>query len=129
MTFRLRGAALDGYSPRMVCAEHALHGPQGGVYVTPYKCSVFEADEEDVPVTRFDWVVDDKDLLRVNQTWSCDDGGAEGTRFQSIGELDVKSLLSCSTKSNDYQIGGSTFVESFETCVTKADFEIKGQLQ
>ncbi|KAH8167687.1 hypothetical protein CIB48_g589 [Xylaria polymorpha] len=103
MTFGLRGAALDGYSPRMVCAEPALHGPQGGVYVTPYACGVFEADEADVPVTR--------------------------TRFQSIGELDVKSLLSCSTKSNNYQVGGGTFVESFETCVTKADFEIKGQLQ
>ncbi|KAI0450027.1 hypothetical protein F5B21DRAFT_508610 [Xylaria acuta] len=130
MTFRLLGAALDGYSPRMVCAEPALHGPQGGVYITPYACGVFEADEKDVPVTRFDWVVDGgKDLLRVNQTWSCDDGAAKGTRFQSIGELDVKPLLSCSTKSNDYQIGGGTFVESFETCVTKADFEIKGRLQ
>ncbi|TRX90901.1 hypothetical protein FHL15_008106 [Xylaria flabelliformis] len=129
MTFRLLSKALDDYSPRMVCAEPALHGPQGGVYITPYTCGVFEANENDVPVTKFDWVVDDKNLLRINQTWFCDDATAGGTRFQSIGELDVKPLLSCSTKSNDYQVGGGTFVESFETCITKADFEIKGQLQ
>ncbi|KAI0487746.1 hypothetical protein F4859DRAFT_268397 [Xylaria cf. heliscus] len=139
LTFGLLSAALEDYSPRMVCVESALHGPQGGVYVTPYACGVFEADEGDVPVTRFDWVLDGgSDLLRVNQTWFCDDdgdgdgdgeGASEATRFQSIGELDVKSLLSCSTESDEYQIGGGTFVESFETCVTEADFEIKGRLQ
>lgn len=74
MTFRLTNEALGGYTPRMNCTEPALHGPQGGVYITPYACTVFEANEEDVPVTRFDWVVDGTELLRINQTWFCDDG-------------------------------------------------------
>ncbi|KAI0400909.1 hypothetical protein F4802DRAFT_601546 [Xylaria palmicola] len=129
MTFRLVNEAL-GYSPRMTCTEPALHGPWGGAYITPYACGVFEAVEADVPPTRFDWVVNDQSsLLRINQTWSCDDGGAKGTRFRSIGELDLKPLLSCSTKSNDYPIAGGTYVESYTTCVTKSDFEIKGKLQ
>lgn len=77
MTFRLINEPLD-YSPRMTCTEPTLHGPLGGVYRTPYKCTVFEANEADVPVTEFDWVLDDKSLLRINQTWYCDDGAAEG---------------------------------------------------
>ncbi|KAI0873252.1 hypothetical protein GGS24DRAFT_401528 [Hypoxylon argillaceum] len=127
MTFHLVNEALD-YSPRMTCTEPALHGPSGGVYVTPYKCSVFEANEEDVPVTRFDWVLDSKSLLRVNQTWYCDDAAVQGTRFQSIGELDLNPLLSCSTKSNNYTIAGGVFVETFKTCITESDFEIQGTL-
>ncbi|KAI0419000.1 hypothetical protein F5X98DRAFT_88432 [Xylaria grammica] len=129
MTFRLINEALDDYSPRMTCTERALHGPQGGVYITPYSCTVFEANEADVPPTRFDWVLDDKSLLRVNQTWSCDDGATGETRFQSIGELDIKSLLSCEAKSNNYTIGGGVFVETYTTCVTQSDFDIKGELQ
>ncbi|KAJ2970232.1 hypothetical protein NUW58_g9757 [Xylaria curta] len=109
--------ALD-YSPRM-----------GGVYMTPYTCTVFEANEADVPPTKFDWVLDDKSLLRINQTWSCDDGAATGTRFQSIGDRDIKSLLSCSTLSRNYPIAGGTYVESFETCITTSSFEIKGGLR
>ncbi|KAI1127218.1 hypothetical protein F5Y10DRAFT_243155 [Nemania abortiva] len=128
MTFRLVNQALD-YSPRMICSEKALHGPQGGVYITPYSCDVFEANEEDVPPTRFDWVLDSKSLLRVNQTWYCDDAAIQGTRFQSIGELDLKPLLDCSAKSNSYTIAGGTFVETFTTCVTESDFEIQGTLQ
>jgi hypothetical protein len=77
MTFRLINEAL-GYSPRMFCTEPNLHGPQGGEYITPYACGVFEANEEDVPPTNFDWVLDDKSLLRINQTWYCDDGATKG---------------------------------------------------
>ncbi|KAI0542789.1 hypothetical protein GGR58DRAFT_171195 [Xylaria digitata] len=128
MTFRVINEALD-YSPRMTCTEPALHGPQGGRYITLYSCTIFEANEADVPPTRFDWVLDDKSLLRINQTWYCDDGAAGETRFQSIGDLDIKSLLSCEAKSNNYTIGGGVYVETYTTCVTSADFQIKGELQ
>ncbi|KAI0203342.1 hypothetical protein F4808DRAFT_41253 [Astrocystis sublimbata] len=129
ISFHLLNHALDGYSPRLVCEEKMLHGPLNGVYTTPYKCAVFEANEGDVPVTRFDWIVGgDGDVLRVNQTWFCD-GGGQGTRFQSIGDLDVKPLLDCSSFSHEYEAFGGTYVETFETCDAKADFEIKGQLQ
>ncbi|KAI0425089.1 hypothetical protein F5Y09DRAFT_116145 [Xylaria sp. FL1042] len=128
MTFHLINEALD-YSPRMTCAEPALHGPQGGVYITPYSCDVFEANEEDVPSTKFDWVLDDKSLLRVNQTWYCDDGADGETWYQSIGELDLKSMLSCESKSNNITTGSFTYVETFTTCVTPGDFGIKGVLQ
>ncbi|TGJ84204.1 hypothetical protein E0Z10_g4558 [Xylaria hypoxylon] len=127
MTFRLINEAL-GYSPRMTCTEPALHRPQGGAYITPYSCTVFEANEKDVPPTKFDWVLDNKSLLRINQTWYCDDGAAE-TRFQSIGDRDIKPLLSCEAKSNNYTIGGGVFVETYTTCVTRSDFEIQGGLQ
>ncbi|GAP86677.1 hypothetical protein SAMD00023353_2000520 [Rosellinia necatrix] len=131
LTFGLASRALAGYSPRMACAAPALlPGPRGGVYRTPYACAVFEANEADVPVTEFDWVLDDgRDLLRINQTWYCDDGAANEIRFQSIGERDVKPLLSCSSESRDYEIGGGTFVETFTTCVAEEGFEIEGVLQ
>ncbi|KAI1419744.1 hypothetical protein F5Y12DRAFT_194735 [Xylaria sp. FL1777] len=128
MTFHLINEALN-YSPRMTCDEPALHGPQGGVYITPYSCTVFEANAADVPPTHFDWVLDDKDLLRINQTWTCDDGASGATRFQSIGDKDIKSLLSCTSKSDNYTIGGGVFVETYTTCVATSDFEIKGTLQ
>ncbi|KAI1359410.1 hypothetical protein F5Y08DRAFT_319719 [Xylaria arbuscula] len=128
MTFRLVNEALD-YSPRMNCTEPELHGPQGGVYITPYTCTVFEANEEDVPATRFDWVVDDTNLLRINQTWYCDDGADGETRYQSIGELDVTSLLSCQTTQNNYTVNGVPVSETYTTCIADSDFEIKGGLQ
>ncbi|KAK5626692.1 hypothetical protein RRF57_002407 [Xylaria bambusicola] len=128
MTFRLVNEALD-YSPRMICTEPNLHGPQGGVYMTPYTCSVFEANEEDVPVTKFDWVNEGTQLLRINQTWFCDNDASKETRFRSIGERDLKPILQCETISfNTTQYGLNT-VEHLTTCVTDSDFEIKGTLQ
>ncbi|KAI3317375.1 hypothetical protein HD806DRAFT_371872 [Xylariaceae sp. AK1471] len=128
ITFRLINEALN-YSPRMTCTEPSLHGPQGGVYITPYACGVFEANEEDVPPTSFDWVLDDKSLLRINQTWYCDDGASRGERFQSIGDRDIKSLLDCTSESHPINYGGTDFNETITTCVAKSDFEITGKLQ
>ncbi|KAI8631617.1 hypothetical protein F5Y19DRAFT_424348 [Xylariaceae sp. FL1651] len=128
MTFRLINEALD-YSPRMTCTEPYLHGPQGGVYRTPYDCAVFEANEEDVPPTSFDWVLDTKSLLRINQTWYCNDGASGETKFNSIGELDVKSLLDCTTDSFNITIANRPYTEAITTCVTNSAFEITGKLQ
>ncbi|KAI1818650.1 hypothetical protein GGS20DRAFT_581405 [Poronia punctata] len=126
ITFRLINEALD-YSPRMFCVEPELHGPQGGVYETPYSCSVFEANEEDVPITKFDLIVDSGKLLRINQTWTCDDGGSSGTTFQSIGELNVDPFLSCTSET--IPVSGGAYNEVVTTCTSTEEFEITGELQ
>ncbi|KAI0521703.1 hypothetical protein F5B22DRAFT_643876 [Xylaria bambusicola] len=128
MTFRLVNEALN-YSPRMNCTEPRLHGPLGGVYMTPYTCGVFEANEEDVPATRFDWVRDGTQLLRINQTWFCDDGPSGETRFQSIGDRDLTPLLQCKTIPLNTTQNGVPIGDTLTTCVTGSDFEIQGTLQ
>jgi len=65
-------------SPRLFCNESTPHGAQGGTCIAPYKRSVFEANEKDVPETPFDLILSNMWLLRINQIWYCHEGASKG---------------------------------------------------
>ena len=73
VTFHIINEALD-YSPLMDCTSIDYAGRRNKA-----PCKIFEANDEDVPLTRYDWDTRST-TLRIDQTWSCEDPSSPNTQ-------------------------------------------------